>query len=146
MNGSAEEASVYGSVLKPWVSEKVGLKMQSILLSGFRAPDAHTVYTKKCVRWLRGQCQMDADPSKQSYMQTIPLSTEMIDAAIDEMEYLPCHYVHHLADSFRVLAIFHPDEMVTKLAYYLHYKVAEEIFHFVPEKTPVFLHRHRDKK
>ena len=60
-------------VLQPWVSN-VGCKMQSILLSGFRAPDQYTKKAKKCVRWLRGHCQIDADPDKQSYMQTIVLT------------------------------------------------------------------------
>lgn len=50
-------------VLQEWVA-KVGCKMQSILLSGFRAPDQHTVAVKKCVRWLRAQCQIDADPGR----------------------------------------------------------------------------------
>lgn len=55
-------------VLLPWLA-RVGLKMQSILLSGLRAPDHHTTAIKKCVRWMRSRCQMDADPKKQSYTE-----------------------------------------------------------------------------
>lgn len=131
-------------VLQEWVNQ-VGLKMQSILLSGFRAPDQHTVAVKKCVRWLRAKCQINADPSKGSYMKQIEMSHELIDAAMDECEYLPVHYVHHLADAFRILALFHPDQEVQELAYYLHEQVAVELFHFVPETDAEFLYRHRDK-
>lgn len=131
-------------VLQQWVSE-TGCKMQSILLSGFRAPDQNTVAVKKCVRWLRSQCQVDADPGKQSYMKSIWITHKMIDTAMDELEYCPVHYTHHLADSFAVLAYHHPDPGVRAMAEYLHYQVAIELFHFVPETQEQFLHRHRDK-
>jgi hypothetical protein len=131
-------------VLQEWVST-VGCKMQSILLSGFRAPDASTVAIKKCVRWLRGNCQVDADPGKQSYMKNIEITYRLIDEALDEAEYLPVHYVHHLADSFAVVAYHHPDQSVRKYALYLHTEVAVELFHFCPETEKEFLDRHRDK-
>jgi hypothetical protein len=131
-------------VLKEWVSD-VGLKMQSILLSGLRAPDAKTFAIKKCVRWLRAQCQTDADPTKQSYMQGVEMTEDLIWAALDEAEYLPVHYVHHLADSFAVVAYHHPDPEVGKIAYRLHFLIAEELFHFKPETREEFLLRHRDK-
>ncbi len=130
-------------VLQEWVSN-VGCKMQSILLSGFRAPDQSKA-VKKYVRWLRGQCQVNADPSKESYMQTIEMSCELIDAAMDELEYCPVHYAHHLADSSAVVAYHHPDSNVCALAIYLHKQVAIELFHFHPESMEEFLHRHRDK-
>ncbi len=142
MAPSFKEQSIF--VLQPWISN-VGLKMQSILLSGFRAPDAKTSAVKKCVRWLRGQCQVDADPAKQSYMQTVALTTELIDTAMDELEYLSVHYAHHLADSFRIVSIFHPDRDVQTLAWYLHEQVAVELFHFIPESREQFLERHKDK-
>lgn len=131
-------------VLQPWVSN-VGCKMQSILLSGFRAPDQKTVAVKKCVRWLRGHCQVNADPKKESYMQTIEMSKSLIEEAIDECEYLPVHYVHHLAASFAVASFFHPDKEVRDFCNYLHYMVAEELFHFFPMTKEQFTHRHRDK-
>ena len=131
-------------VLQEWVS-RVGCKMQSILLSGFRAPDQSTVAVKKCVRWMRAQCQINADPAKQSYMKDVEMSWELIDTAMDELEYCPVHYAHHLADSFAVLAYHHPDEQVCELAYYLHKQVAVELFQFVPETRNEFLKRHRDK-
>ena len=131
-------------VLQPWVSE-VGLKLQSILLSGLRAPDIKTTGVKKVVRWLRGLCQIDADPKKQSYMQTVVLNDDLVELAIDELEYLTCHYAHHFADSLRVVAEFHPDGAVRAQAWKLHFLVAEEIFHFVPETSEVFQQRHRDK-
>jgi len=131
-------------VLQEWVRD-VGCKMQSILLSGFRAPDQNTVAVKKCVRWLRAQCQINADPAKQSYMKDIEMTSDVIDAAMDEAEYLPVHYVHHLADSFAVLAYHHPDRGVKNLAIYLHYQVAVELFHFKPECEKEFMLRHRDK-
>lgn len=131
-------------VLQSWVSN-VGLKMQSILLSGLRAPDQKTKAVKKCVRWLRAACQIDADPSKQSYMQNIDMSYELIDEAMKECEYLPVHYVHHFADSFAVVAYFHPDSEIRKYTYYLHVQAARELFHFYPETKEGFLTRHRDK-
>jgi len=132
-------------VLQPWVSE-VGLKMQSILLSGLRAPDARTSSVKKCIRWLRGVTQVDADPKKQSYMQTINMSRVLVDMAMDELEYLPVHYVHHFADAFAVVAYHHPDAETRAWALLLHEEVAVELFHFHPETREEFLWRHRDKK
>ncbi len=131
-------------VLQDWVNS-VGLKMQSILLSGFRAPDTKTKGVKKCIRWMRGNCQIDADPKKQSYMQTIQMSKKLIDLAMDECEYLPVHFVHHFADSMVVMAYFHPDEETRQYAYWIHSLVAEELFHFKPETKDEFFERHRDK-
>ncbi len=131
-------------VLQEWVA-KVGCKMQSIPLSGFRAPDQQTVAVKKCVRWLRAKCQVDADPSKQSYMKSIEMSPALILDAMEELEYCPVHYAHHLADSFAVLAYHHPSLSVRTMALYLHKQVATELFHFHPESKAEFRHRHRDK-
>ena len=131
-------------VLQPWVAN-VGLKMQSILLSGLRAPDAKTSAVKKCIRWMRSNCQVDADPKKQSYMQTVAMSKELVDQAMDELEYLTVHYVHHFADSMRVMGLHHPDAAVREFANYAHFQVAIELFHFVPEAEAVFLERHKDK-
>lgn len=131
-------------VLQEWVST-VGLKIQSILLSGLRAPDCKTDAVKKCVRWMRAQCQIDADPSKQSYMQSISMDNRLIDEAMDELEYLPCHYVHHFADAMAVLAHHHPDAHVRSYAWRVHGLVAEEIFHFKPETRDEFCVRHADK-
>lgn len=131
-------------VLQPWV-EQVGLKMQSILLSGLRAPDQKTVGIKKCIRWMRSKCQIDADPSKQSYMETIELSDEIILLAIDELEYTTCHFAHHFADSMAVLSYHHPHGEVSRLSYRIHFLVAEEIFHFKPETKEEFFERHKDK-
>ena len=131
-------------VLQEWVLI-VGCKMQSILQSGFRAPDQHTVAVRKCVRWLRAQCQINADRAKQSYMKDIEITKQMIDDAMDELEYCPVHYVHHLADSFAVVAYHHPDQATRDHCLYLHYQVAVELFHFHPESREEFLWRHRDK-
>ena len=132
-----------GFVLQSWTAN-VGLKMQSILLSGLRAPDSQTRAVKKLVRWMRARCQIDADPKKQSYMESVALSDELIDEAIDELEYLTCHYVHHLADSVVVIAYFHPIGGVRALAYSVHFLIAEELFHFKPETQDEFLRRHQD--
>ncbi len=131
-------------VLQPWVAG-VGCKMQSILLSGLRAPDQKTDNVKKLVRWMRSKCQVDADPQKQSYMQTIESVSDLIDGAMDELEYCTVHYAHHFADSFAVLAYHHPDLAVTMVARQIHNLVATELFHFVPETEDQFLYRHRDK-
>src|SRR3990170_8307904 len=125
-------------VLQDWVS-LVGLKMQSILLSGLRNPDIQTKAIKKCNRWLRSKCQINADPSKQSYMQTIQMNEELINDAMDELEYCTCHYAHHFADAFAVLAFFHPNKEVRDIAYKIHFLVAEELFHFIPETKEIFL-------
>lgn len=132
-------------VLQDWVKD-VGLKMQSILLSGLRAPDQKTESVKKCVRWMRGVSQRNADPSKQSYMEDIVMSNILADRAIDELEYCIVHYVHHFADAMAVIAYHHPDEKVKEFAYYIHYKIAEELFHFQPETEKQFRERHRDKR
>ena len=64
---------------------------------------------------------------------------------MDELEYLTCHYVHHFADSMRIVALFHPQADVRSWAWKLHFLIAEEIFHFVPERDEVFVERHKDK-
>ena len=133
------------TVLQDWVG-KVGLKMQSILLSGFRGPDVYTKDIRKCIRWMRSKCQIDADPKKQSYMQTVEMTKGLVDRAMDELEYLPVHYVHHFADSFAVVAYFHPDPEVCKWALRIHEEVAVELLHFHPESRGEFVHRHRDKR
>lgn len=73
------------------------------------------------------------------------MSEELVQLAMDELEYLPCHYVHHLADAMRILALFHPVEDTRKWAWRIHYLIAEEIFHFVPETDEAFRERHIDK-
>jgi hypothetical protein len=133
------------AVTQDWVRE-MPWKMQSIMLNGLRAPDAATKGVKKCVRWLRTQTCNDADPTKPDcYMSAPKISPELVEQAIDELEYLPCHYVHHFADAMRVVSIYHPDQETRDWAFMLHAQVAEEIFHFVPESKEQFIVRHRDK-
>ena len=132
-------------VLQDWVSD-VGCKMQSIMLSGLRAPDQYTKDVKKCVRWLRSNCQVDTDPRKQSYMKTIEMSEDIMNGAMDELEYCPVHYAHHFADSLAVLAYHHPEIKIQQWASKIHELVAVELFHFHPETKAEFLYRHRDKK
>lgn len=157
-------------VLQEWV-QKAPWKMQSILLSGLRAPDAPTTAVKQICRWMRAEAQYNADPSK-GYMHKYPWMQELhrmetgqasasqesgpvsrknevlaplIDSAMDELEYLPCHYAHHFADALRVVAIFHPVECVRDFAEMVHTEVAVEIFHFKPETVREFIIRHVDK-
>jgi hypothetical protein len=133
------------SVVQDWLTTS-GWKMQSILFNGLRAPDAATKGVKKCIRWMRTQTCNNADPRKPDCYMTAPeMNEELIQLAIDELEYLPCHYVHHFADAMRILAIHHPDEETKFWAWRLHYLVAEEIFHFKPETDEEFLERHKDK-
>lgn len=125
--------------LMPW-------KMQSILSNGLRAPDIKTSAVKKAVRWMRTQICYDADPNKPNcYMTGNTPTKESVDAAIDELEYLTCHYVHHFADAMRVVAIYHPDANTRHWAGQFHYWIAEEIFHFVQETKKQFVERHKDK-
>ncbi len=134
-----------GSVFLDWFS-KNGWKMQSILVNGLRAPDAKTIGVKKCVRWMRTKVCNNADPTKPDcYMSAPPMNEELIQLAVDELEYLPCHYVHHLADAMRIISLFHPEAEVRGMAWRLHFLIAEEIFHFVPESDAAFLERHHDK-
>jgi hypothetical protein len=133
------------SVFQSWYHE-MPWKMQSILANGLRAPDAKTRETKGLVRWMRTQVCHDADPNKPDcYMKAPTINNEYIEKAIKELEYLSCHYVHHLADAMRVLSIYHPQPDVRSTAWLVHYYVAEEIFHFLPELKDNFITRHRDK-
>lgn len=117
--------------------------MQSILLSGFRGPDDGDLPATKGVnRWLRRESQNNADPSKD-YMRRDPLPSWK--KLCDELEFRSVHYVHHFADSLRVLALYHPNESVRETAYEYHYYIAEELFHFRPETDEQFQSRHRDK-
>lgn len=132
------------SVLLPWVMA-LPWKMQSILLSGLRAPDAETDATKRICRWMRSISQNNADPSK-GYMEPQPLSGVLIERCMDELEYLTCHYVHHFADALRVVAVYHPSPEAQQFAAVVHSQVAFEIFHFIPESDDVFITRHRDQR
>ena len=121
-------------------------KMQSIFVNGLRAPDTETKAVKKLVRWMRVAACHDADPAKLNCYMTAPhMNEDLINEGIHEVEYLTCHYAHHLADSLRVLSIYHPQMAVQNCANHIHTLIAEEIFHFVPESTTAFIHRHRDK-
>jgi hypothetical protein len=121
-------------------------KMQSILANGLRAPDVASKATKKVVRWLRTQTCYNADPHKANCYMTAPImDVPLIEQCVDELEYMACHYVHHLADASRVVAIYHPCKETRDGARHLHYSIAEEIFHFVPETDDQFIERHKDK-
>lgn len=130
------------SVLQPWVMQ-LGWKMQSILLSGFRGPDdAELPATKAVNRWLRTVSQNNADPSKD-YMRQDTLPTDL--QLCEELEWRSCHYTHHLADALRIVAIYHPQIGERTKAFIYHNRIAEEIFHFMPEPDDVFIARHEDK-
>ncbi len=127
-------------VLQEWIME-CGWKMQSILISGLRAPDFKTLVTKKICRWMRAVSQNNADPSK-GYMEPQAPEDLSIEQCMDELEYLPCHF----ADALRVIAIYHPVEGVRNFAGVVHCEVAVEIFHFKPETDKEFITRHKDNR
>lgn len=130
------------SVLHDWVT-LMPWKCQSILLSGLRGTDTNQPPAIKAVtRWLRTISQHNADPSK-GYMQQDDLPTPL--ALCDELEYQTCHFVHHLADALRTVAIWHPNNFTRERAYDYHFLIAEELFHFIPESDEVFKERHKDK-
>lgn len=132
------------SVLQPWVMA-LGWKMQSILLSGLRAPDVKSNVVKRICRWMRAISQNNADPTK-GYMEPQAPEDLSLEQCMDELEYMPCHYVHHFADALRVVAIYHPVATVRDFAGVVHCEVAVEIFHFKPETDTEFIKRHRDNK
>jgi hypothetical protein len=133
------------SVYQGWFHH-IPWKMQSIASNGLRAPDTKTGPTKKAVRWMRTQLCNNADPHKADcYMTAAPPDMEMVVQAGKELEYLPCHYVHHFADAMRVVSLYHPNPVTRYWAYQFHYHIAEEVFHFVPETDVQFVYRHRDK-
>src|ERR1700676_4514257 len=118
------------SVVQPWLTDS-GLKMQSIFMNGLRAPDAKTKGVKSLVRWMRTISCFNADPEKPDcYMSAPPITDDLIELPLDDLEYLPCHYVHHFADAMRVVSIHHPEIYVRDVAYRVHLQIAEEIFHF----------------
>lgn len=130
------------SVVKGWLAT-LPWKQQSIFFSGLRGPDAPNVPNTKAVnRWMRAVSQHNADPSK-GYMRQEELPSPL--HVCDELEFLPCHYVHHLADALAVIAYGHPEAQVASYAARLHYRIAEELFHFQPEHPETFRIRHRDK-
>lgn len=130
------------SVLLPWVMN-MGWKMQSILLSGLRGPDhALCPKIKEVSRWMRKVYQNNADPSKPYMAEGLLPKPEELEK---ELEHSPVHFVHHFADALRVIAIHHPELPIREYAWGLHYYIAEELFHFVPETDAVFIRRHRDK-
>lgn len=139
---SEESGAQGGSVVQDWLSV-LPWKQQSILFSGLRGPDAPNIPNIKIVnRWLRTVSQFNADPSKD-YMKQSALP-EPLDVC-SELEFLPCHYVHHFADALAVVAYGHPEQEVAEYAASLHYRIAEEVFHFLPESREIFNLRHRDK-
>jgi hypothetical protein len=129
-------------VLQDWVM-RMNWKQQSILLSSLRGPDVPNVPNIKIVnRWMRRQCQRNADPSK-NYMTQSPLPMPIV--LCDELEFLTVHYVHHLADGLAVIAYNHPDQCTAVIAARFHYRIAEELFHFAPELPEWFALRHVDR-
>lgn len=82
------------SVFQDWYSQ-IPWKMQSIFVNGLRAPDVASKATKKVVRWMRINSCHDADPNKPNcYMSAPPMLDEILmEQALDEMEYMSCHYV-----------------------------------------------------
>jgi hypothetical protein len=130
------------SVVQDWVSE-LSWKQQSILFSSLRGPDQELLRNvKQYSKWMRSVTQHNADPSKP-YMNDIKLPP--IEDIYKELEHCPCHFVHHFLDGMAIIAYGHPDAVVAKRAADVHYKCAEELFHFVPEMPAVFDLRHRDK-
>jgi hypothetical protein len=130
------------SVLKAWVME-CGWKEQSILLSGFRGPDDGDWKAIKAVnRWLRRESQNNADPSKD-YMREDKLPSK--EALCEELEWCTAHYVHHFADSLRVMAVHHPERKTRARAHAYYEFIASELFHFTIESKAEFKVRHRDK-
>lgn len=131
-----------GMVLKAWVTA-MPWKMQSILFSGLRGPDFPNVpNVKKVSKWMRMVSQQNADPTKP-YMEVDDLP-EPIDVC-EELEFLPCHYVHHLADALACVAYSIPDGQACRYAFSVYTCIAEELFHFIPEHPDIFEWRHRDK-
>ncbi len=131
------------SVLQPWV-EQIPWKQQSILFSSLRGPDQDYLKSIKLVsRWMRAVSQENADPSKPYMAVTTLPDPSDLDK---ELEHCTVHFVHHFADGLAVIAYHHPDEPVARYAAELHYHIAEELFHFMPESRSTFLVRHRDKK
>jgi hypothetical protein len=117
------------TVLQPWVE-------------GLRGPDAPGCPNIKIVgRWMRSLSQWNADPSKD-YMRQDELP-QPLDLC-DELEMLPCHFVHHFADALAVIAYGHTDRDTAWKAAGYHYRIAEELFHFMPESAQTFWLRHRD--
>lgn len=134
-----------GTVLQPWV-EGISWKQQSILFSGLRGPDDQEAKAVKAVcKWMRSVSQNNADPSK-GYMNDFSLPAIGEGLPLErELERLSVHFVHHFADALRVIAIHCPDREASVYARQIHWFVAEELFHFVPETDAAFLIRHRDK-
>lgn len=130
------------TVQQEWLSN-IGWKLQSIMASGLRGPD-HMLYPKikQVSKWIRAVTQNNADPSKP-YMNNITLpKPEELDK---ELEHCYVHFVHHFADALAIIAYYHPDPATARYAAQLHYHIAEELFHFIPEDPEVFMLRHRDK-
>jgi hypothetical protein len=131
------------SVLQPWV-EKIPWKQQSILFSSLRGPDQDYLKAIKLVsRWMRAVSQQNADPTKPYMAVTALPAPSDLDK---ELEHCTVHFVHHFADGLAVIAYHHPIPDVASYAAELHFHIAEELFHFMPESRGTFLLRHRDKK
>jgi hypothetical protein len=130
------------SVLQDWVAG-MPWKCQSILLSGLRGTDHSQPPAIKAVsRWMRTLAQHNADPAK-GYMRPDNLPTPL--DLCDELEYETCHFVHHFADALRTIAIWHPHAETRRGAFEYHFRIAEELFHFLPETDDLFIARHQDR-
>jgi len=46
----------------------------------------------------------------------------------------------------RIISLHHPEEGAREQAFRLHFLIAEEIFHFIPESDDQFRERHKDKR
>lgn len=129
------------SVLQEWVM-KLPWKQQSVLLSGLRGPDgARCPNIKNVTRWLRNITQNNADPS-HSYMMVGQLpNCEMLEK---ELEYVSVHYVHHLAQAMKVVAIGVDVYVYEKYARELYEFISNELLHMKVETDDEFNERLRD--
>lgn len=136
-----------GGVLQDWVT-LAPWKCQSVLLSGMRGPDhALCPHVKEVTRWMRKISQRDADPN-ESYMAPRAIHVHGMPTPSDlkkELEFSSGHFIHHFSQALRVIHVFHPDEDIADYAGELHYYIARELFHFLPEDASEFIERLADK-
>lgn len=131
------------TVLQEWVC-KLPWKQQSVLLSGLRGPDMHHYPKIKILtRWLRNVTQNNADP-EHSYMM-VETHLPAFEDMEKELEYCTIHYVHHLTQALKVIAIGCDNATVREYALILYDKIVKELLHLTGETDEEFYVRLADK-
>lgn len=95
------------SVVKPWLAEKLNLKMQTVVLVALRGCDGLTKEdpSKRMVRALRATILENAD-TKTNFMDL--LDDEHAQDFLGSLDHYPVHWLTHFMHAAEIIGYYHP--------------------------------------